>query len=193
MAIADQAPGRKARRFVRAAQQSLDANPGLSLIDGPVPPFVIAPIFAEHARVSRAVGALPQRPRFNDSTSTPRMLDTEGHVRAMALLDVIASSGGPAPGCGWPLNTRDIEVPFEQVLAGGQWVVRVGYYASRPVRAVVRTPAEDVQVQFDVGVGYLYVVVRGPLAALEVSAGGRDVGVCITDVVAGRPWPAEPK
>jgi hypothetical protein len=189
--IADSAPSRDARNYVSAARLAIRQDPNLVLYDGPVPEFVISSIFTIDARASRVVGALPERPRFNQPTSDLRMLDGFGQSRQVDVLGVVSTRQGPAPDCGWPVRQPGATIPFPSVTPSGESVLRIGYFTGTAAPAVVRTGGQRFSVRFDQGLHQLYLVVDGPLSALDVSGLDRGAAVCITDAAVGRPWPKQ--
>lgn len=174
-----------ARDYVENARAALRLGPWQVLYDAPVPSVEVMHLwFGEHAMASRVLAAL--RPRFDVPTADLRMLDERGIPRSIGIVETVAATPGPVPGCGYAAGQTSARVQLLQRTDGPRKVMQIGYYAAASTSATLITPHQQFAVRFERGVHYLFVVLDGPFTEFFVRA---ESPVCITDVFVGAPLP----
>ncbi len=181
-----------ARDYVGTAQAQLRDQPGTVVWDGPVPENVMAGIFEEDAVSSRVLAVAPVRPRYDEPTGDLRMFDGFGLLRPVDILPEARSVRSRTPACGYGVQAGAARpIPLDRVAGAGRQVIRIGYYAARSLPGTVTADLTVTRVVFQQGVHYVFVVVQGPVAQLNVGLDAAEpgAGICATDVVIGQPWP----
>ena len=182
-----------ARDYVATARAQLRDQPGTVVWDGPVPENVIGrrlrggrecPPGCSRSRRSR--------PRYDEPTGDLRMFDGLGLLRPVDILPEARSVRSRTPACGYGVQAGGARpVPLDRVAGAGRQVIRIGYYAARSLPGTVTADLTVTRVVFQQGVHYVFVVVQGPVAQLNVGLDAAEpgAGICATDVVVGQPWP----
>ncbi len=178
------------RAYLQTVEFELAHPPdGLVLYDNNVPGDVAWALLGEYARMSRVFAALPDSPRYleaGQTTQTLRTLDQTGRIR-LAGIDGFRNTKGPVPQCGWLLGHTPVSIPLERTTSAGDWVVRIGYLASEDTTVEIDTGQAQVRVPFVRGLGAVWFLSPGPVAALQVTAGTSSGTVCTDDVTVGLP------
>jgi hypothetical protein len=180
------------RSFVATARAELERKPGVSVWDGQTPEDLIGSVFRSDARMSRVFAPLRTPVRWNEPTGELFLLDGLGLLRPAEMLVDARSRPGADRNCGYGLVAgRQRRIPLERVAGPGPQVIRVGYYAARPVPGTVTADLTAIRVVFQQGLHYLFVVVQGPVGRLSLGldAAESGAGLCATEVVVGQPWP----
>ncbi|HEY0447799.1 hypothetical protein [Actinophytocola sp.] len=178
---------REARDYVATARDALAANPDLVLFDGPVPNTVIADWFVDDALTSRAIGLVPESPRFDRPTEHLYKLDGTGTPQQVIVLrDATAALPGPVPDCGYLVEHETVRIPMEDTVTGRR-VVRIGYYTADRGIGVVRVGNTRTEVRFDEGLHTLHLVVTGTFTQVQITRDLDIAPLCVTDVQAGTP------
>ncbi|MPZ82434.1 MAG: hypothetical protein GEV28_19350 [Actinophytocola sp.] len=178
---------REARDYVAAARDALAANPEMVLLDGPTPDSVIISWFLADASASRAIGLLPENPRFDRPTEKLYRLDSTGRPQpVLTLTDPVAAMPGPAPDCGYLVEDETVRIPMEDTVSGRR-IVRIGYYTADPGIGIVRLGDTSTEVEFDAGLHVVHLVVTGSFTHVDVTRDLDVTPICVTDIQAGTP------
>lgn len=193
-AVVERMPMGETRDYLATVRDTAAQLSGLDLVDGPVPDHVLASLLLDDARASVAVGPAPEGIRFHQPSADLRMLDGDGRARPVEVRRL----AGTAPTadtdvCPWPVRRRMAEIPLDQRLPPGDWVVQVSYYSGVPTSGRLEVGGRTVAVEFLAGVHHLYLELRDAPVDAAVSLGDLPRGdtVCVTAAVVGIPWPAE--
>jgi arabinofuranan 3-O-arabinosyltransferase len=186
-------PMDQAREYVTTARAAADRAGGLDLVDGPLPEFVMSPLFSGATAASLfRLAAEPMsfyRPtpdlRMLDGFGRPRPVDVQSHAKAEPRPD--------DESCRWPVRGSTRRVVLDTPLPAGQWVVRVSYYSAVPTTGRLTVGGHTLEVEFLNGAHNLYVELPETAVDAVVSLGAVPLGdaVCVTDIAVGTPWPAD--
>jgi hypothetical protein len=119
------------------------------------------------------------------------MLDRLANLRPVTVTDHSLEATGPVQDCGWRVEERWVSLGSLPERPGAQ-VVRLGYLTGQAATLYLEVGDYEQAVAVPSGVGHTTFVVtarHGTVRArvTDVAAGG----ICVTDVVAGAPWPAD--
>lgn len=184
--LAEQLQHRYSRNFVHALVRELDANPGAAVLNTPLPTNVSAS--TDLAGLLRAMGREHQ---LDQPGTDVRMVDGLANLRRIIVIDPSHEGTGPVPDCGWRVEGRWQALGTVPARPGVQ-VVRLGYLTGQAATLHLKVGRDEQAVALPSGFGYATFVVTGRSGPVRTRV--TDVvsgGICVTDVVAGAPWPAE--
>ena len=143
----------------------------------------------DHEGLLTAVG---QARAFDQPSTDMRILDGLADLRPVTVVGPTLSATGPVADCGW--QVAGAWEPLGRVPATDMapQILRLGYLTGQEAVLRVSVGGYEQAVALPVGVGYATFVVTGRSG--EVRARVTDVaygGICVTDVTAGSPWPAD--
>jgi hypothetical protein len=176
-----------AEPYVRTAQAELRRLGDVVVYDRQPPPEVLSPWFLEDARVSRVLGPLPEKPRFDEPTHDLRVVDDQGRLRPATVVPATQSRAGPDPQCGWPVRgASGGTIRMGQQMYPWRWTVEINYFAGTATRARVTLGERSVPVRFRRGLHTLYIVYVGPVGDIKIDSLGPGLTVCVPSVVVGQ-------
>jgi hypothetical protein len=184
--LAEQLQHRYSRDYALTVVQALDANPGVSVLSTPLPTNVS--ISTDLPGLLRAVG---REHELDQPGTDVRMVDGLANLRPVTVIDHSLEEVGPIRDCGWRVEGAWVPLGALPDRRGAQ-VVRVGYLTGQDATVHLKVAGYEQAVPVRSGLGYATFVVTGRHE--QVSVRVTDVatgGICISDVVAGAPWPAE--
>src|SRR3546814_13331522 len=85
--------------------------------------MIMQRVAAPENLASHMFALLPERPEFSSATTDLRVLDSTGRLRDALVTWVRTIAPGPAPTCGYMVQTEDSEVvmPFDGLLLPAGW------------------------------------------------------------------------
>jgi hypothetical protein len=138
----------------------------------------------------RAVGVEQE---FDQPGTDVRMVDGLANLRPITVIGRTLERAGPIQDCGWAVDgTWQTLGRIPADAPRGPQVIRLGYLTGQPATLHVRVGEHEQALALEPGFGSATFVVTGREG--PVSARVTDVafgGLCVTDVVAGAPWPAD--
>jgi hypothetical protein len=163
----------------------------LSLVDRPVPDYVVSPLEYPDNKLSHLLVSLRDEAAFVEvATDELYAVDDEGHVRPAGIEPARSARPGPKAGCGYSIGARDVSIPLDgEVGFGGLWV-RIGYLSSGRSPVVVSAGDASYSTVIEPGVHALYVAAGDSFDSVEVSRLTAGVTMCTDDIVVGTPEPA---
>jgi hypothetical protein len=181
------AQNREARRFATRISSELKRRPTMALFDGGVPRLAMLPVFGDEWRVSRVVGLLRPKARFDATGDAMFMAGSDGLTRPFEFFFAIPSVPGPVYNCGHLAGAGATDIPLARPVSQKHVVVRLDYFTGRSSTGTVRAGTRSIPVEFTTGgVRNLYAVTDGPLQSIAVSAG---FPVCVVQALVGGPAP----
>jgi hypothetical protein len=155
---------------------------GAPLLDQEVDPMIMQRVAAPENLASHMFALLPDRPEFSSATTELRVLDSTGRLRDALVTWVRTIVPGPAPHCGYLVQTEESEVvmPLDGPLLPADWTAEINYLANSE-GSLTMSLAEGIPVKVPVHPGLNRVFVRLPGAgdAIAVSANTAALSVCI--------------
>jgi hypothetical protein len=184
--LAEQLQHRFVRDYVHAVVQELDANSGVAVLSTPLPRNVS--LSTDLGGLLRALGRQHQ---LDQPGTDVRMLDGLANLREITVINSSLAAAGPVPDCGWQVEGGWQSLGTLPERRGAQ-VVRLGYLTGQAGTLHLEVGRYEQAVAVPSGLGYATFVVtgrHGPVRArvTDVVSGG----ICVSDIVAGSPWPAE--
>jgi hypothetical protein len=178
---------REARDYVATARAAFDEQPNIVLYDSAVPQPVILDWFFGENLTSRAVGLLPNAPRFDEPTEALYQLDEQGRPQPITdLTESVRGEPGPAPDCGYQVEGEPVNIPLS-FMSYGHRILKLGYYTGDTGDGVITVGDTRMPVQFREGLHVLYAVVEGTYTRVEVEWNPNLQPLCVTDVEIGVP------
>ncbi len=172
-----------AEPFVLRAQTDLRRLGDVVIADGAPPDDILSPWFLEDHRVSRVIGPLPERPRFDQPTDVLYVVDGLGHVVPATFNPAFVSEVGPDADCGWKVNSGlSTVVPMQTSVYPWIWTVRVSYYSGSTVPAAITVGDRRLGVVFEQGLHDLYFSVAGGAETVEIELLEPDRTACVVHV-----------
>jgi hypothetical protein len=182
-----------ARSYVTSLRGALADDPGVVLVDSPVPPAVMDPLFADRARVSEVVGHAPEEPLFGIPSSRMRMVTDDGTLAPFELDNAVSMDPvGSRAGCGYRVRADGAWIPLTSVTALGGSVVRLGYYTSAETFADVQAAGASLGFAVEPGLHVVYFQVDRPMDGVHVTIDDAIATLCVTNLDAGTPQPVSP-
>jgi hypothetical protein len=175
------------RNYVNGVVRALDSNPDVAVLSTAVPANVS--VVADLDEMLRAVG----RERALDQPGTDvRMFDGLANLRRITVINRTLEASGPVKDCGWPVDGTWQALGTVPVPPPGTQVLRLGIVTGQTATLHVSVGGYEQAVAVPSGLAYATFVVtgrHGPVRAqvTDVPFGG----ICVTDVAAGAPWPAD--
>lgn len=152
------------------------------LLDQEVDPMIMQRVAAPENLASHMFAVLPDRPEFSSSTTELRVIDSTGRLRDALVTWVRTVTPGPAPNCGYLVQTEGDEVvmPLDGPLLPADWTVELNYLANSE-GSLTMSLAEGVPVKVPVhpGLNRVFVRLSGAGDAIRVSANTAALSVCI--------------
>jgi hypothetical protein len=184
--LAEHLQHRFSRDYVHTLVQELDANPGVAVLDTPLPTNVS--VSTDLAGLLRALGREHQ---LDQPGTDVRMLDGLAHLREITVIEHSLEASGPVPDCGWQVEGTWQPLGRVPERSGAQ-VLRLGYLTGQAATLHLKVGRYEQAVALPSGLGYATFAVTGRHGPVRTRV--TDVvsgGICVPDVVAGAPWPAE--
>lgn len=152
------------------------------LLDQEVDPMIMQRVAAPENLASHMFAVLPDRPEFSSSTTELRVIDSTGRLRDALVTWVRTVTPGPAPSCGYLVQTEGDEavMPLDGPLLPADWTVELNYLANSE-GSLTMSLAEGVPVKVPVhpGLNRVFVRLSGAGDAIRVSANTAALSVCI--------------
>lgn len=152
------------------------------LLDQEVDPMIMQRVAAPENLASHMFALLPDRPEFSSATTELRVLDSTGRLRDALVTWVRTIVPGPAPNCGYLVQTEDSEVvmPLDGPLLPADWTAEINYLAnSEGSLTMSLTEGVPVKVPVHPGLNRVFVRLSGAGDAIRVSANTAALSVCI--------------
>ncbi len=175
------------KAYVLTLQQELRARPDVVLFDQHAPDQLLEPWFGEERRLSTLLKPTGLRPTLRSWQTELHVVDEAGRIRAAAVAGTPASSTA-APLCappGQPLRVRLDGAP----LPLGTWTFQLNYLVNQPSSLTVAFGFGSTQVDVEQGIHQLFVQVDGNGDSVVLTPPPDDKGLCVTNLVVGRPTP----
>ena len=125
---------------------------------------------------------LPDRPEFSSATTELRVLDSTGRLRDALVTWVRTIVPGPAPHCGYLVQTEDSEVvmPLDGPLLPPDWTAEINYLAnSEGSLTLSLSEGPETRVPLHPGLNRVYVRLSGAGDAINLRANTEALAVCI--------------
>ncbi|MET0763594.1 MAG: hypothetical protein ABWY29_01925 [Blastococcus sp.] len=185
--LADEQQHGYSRNYVHGVVGALAQNPDVSLLSTPTPMNVS--LTADLSILLRAVG---EEQPFDQPGTDVRMFDSLANLRPITVINPRLQASGPVEDCGWQVAGAWQRLGTLTDPGGGAQVIRLGYMTGQPATLHLRVGGHEQALALDPGLGYATFVItgqQGPVTTrlTDVAEGG----MCVTDVVAGAPWPAD--
>lgn len=152
------------------------------LLDQEVDPMIMQRVAAPENLASHMFALLPERPEFGSATTELRVLDSAGRLRDGLVTWVRTIVPGPAPNCGYLVQTEDSEVmmPLDGPLLPADWTAEINYLANSE-GSLTMSLAEGLPAKVPVhpGLNRVFVRLSGAGDAIRVSANTAALSVCI--------------
>jgi len=152
------------------------------LLDQEVDPMIMQRVAAPENLASHMFALLPKRPEFSSATTELRVLDSTGRLRDALVTWVRTIVPGPAPNCGYLVQTEDSEVvmPLDGPLLPADWTAEINYLANSE-GSLTMSLAEGLPVKVPVhpGLNRVFVRLSGAGDAVRVSANTAALSVCV--------------
>lgn len=155
---------------------------GAPLLDQEVDPMIMQRVAAPENLASHMFALLPDRPEFSSATTELRVLDSTGRLRDALVTWVRTIVPGPAPHCGYLVQTEESEVvmPLDGPLLPADWTAEINYLAnSEGSLTMSLTEGVPVKVPVHPGLNRVFVRLSGAGDAVRVSANTAALSVCI--------------
>ena len=152
------------------------------LLDQEVDPMIMQRVAAPENLASHMFALLPERPEFSSATTELRVLDSTGRLRDALVTWVRTIVPGPAPNCGYLVQTEDSEVvmPLDGPLLPADWTAEINYLAnSEGSLTMSLTEGVPVKVPVHPGLNRVFVRLSGAGDAVRVSANTAALSVCV--------------
>lgn len=165
----------------RAGLSSVDPL-AAPLLDQEVDPLIMQRVAAPENLASHMFALLPERPEFSSATTELRVLDSTGRLRDALVTWVRTIVPGPAPNCGYLVQTEDSEIvmPLDGPLLPADWTAEINYLAnSEGSLTMSLTEGLPVKVPVHPGLNRVFVRLSGAGDAVRVSANTAALSVCI--------------
>ena len=185
--LADDLQHTYSRNYVQGLVRALDENPDATVLDT-APPESIT-VATDLAGLLRAMG---REQEFDQPGTDVRMVDGLANLRPITVIGPVLDARGPSEDCGWAVDGTWQTLGRVPESSGGVQVLRLGYLTGQEATLHVRVGDYEQALALQPGFGHATFVVTGRDGA--VSTRVTDVaygGLCVTDLVAGTPWPAE--
>jgi hypothetical protein len=185
--LADEQQHRYSRNYVHGVVRALEENPGASVVSTPLPPNIT--VATDLDGVLRAVGREQQLDRPGTDV---RMFDGRANLRPITVINQTLTARGPVKDCGWAVDGAWQRLGWVATAAPGPQVIRLGYLTGQQATLHLAVGDYEQALALQAGVGHATFVVIGEHGAVRARVA--DVafgGLCVTDVTAGTPWPAD--
>ncbi|MGY1730942.1 hypothetical protein ACI798_05425 [Geodermatophilus sp. SYSU D01045] len=184
--LADGLQHRYSRDWVLGVVRALEEEPGVSVVPTPLPTNVS--VSTDLEGLLRAVGHEQELGRPGTDV---RVVDGLARLRPVTVVAPTLQATGPVPDCGWRVEGGWQRLGTVAQAGPGTQVLRLGYLTGQPATLHVLVGGVEQALVLPPGVGHATFVVtglQGPVTARvsDVATGG----ICVSDVVAGAPWPA---
>ncbi|TKJ20666.1 hypothetical protein [Blastococcus sp. CCUG 61487] len=186
--VAEEMQHRQSRDYVAAVLQAMADRPGASVVSSQ-PPWDVN-IFG-YPGLREMMLALGRDVDFDLPGTEMHMFDGSGELRPITVIGRLQASG-PVPGCGWPVNPGGQRLAELARGTGAAEVVRLGYLAGEGATLTLAVGDDEQELRVPPGAGQAFFVVTGQHGPVEIRADDAGAsGVCVSDLVAGSPWPAD--
>jgi len=118
-----------------------------------------------------------------------RMFDALASLRPITVINARLQAAGPVRDCGWQVGGAWQWLGTLPGPGTGSQVIQLGYVTGQPATLHVSVGGHEQALALQPGLGHAIFVITGQEG--QVSARVTDGGLCLTDVVAGAPWPAD--
>lgn len=166
----------------RAGLAEAAADPlAAPMLDLEVDPLIMQRVAAPENLASHMFALLPERPEFSSTTTDLRTLDTQGRLREALVTWVRTITPGPAPNCGYLVQTdADVVMPLDGPLLPADWTAEINYLANSE-GSLTMSLSEGLPVKVPVhpGLNRVFVRLAGAGDAVAVSANTAALSVCI--------------
>lgn len=156
--------------------------PAAPLLDQEVDPMIMQRVAAPENLASHMFALLRDRPEFSTSTTELRVLDSTGRLRDAVVTWVRTITPGPAPGCGYLVQTDGSEVvmALDGPLLPADWTAELNYLAnSEGSLTMSLTEGPPVKVPVHPGLNRVFVRLSGAGDSIRVRANTAALSVCI--------------
>jgi hypothetical protein len=174
-----------AQPYLRTAQSGLASTRASSdapMLDQEVDPLILQRVAWPENLASHMFAGLTDRPEFATATTQLRMLDVSGRVVDAKVTWVRTIIDGPAPGCGYFVQTdAPAQMQLDGPLLPAEWTAEVNYLAnSEGSLTMSLTEGPDTKVPVHPGLNRVYVRLSGAGYAINVRANTAALSVCIS-------------
>ena len=175
------------RPFVTNAIASLQAHPGLTVLDQPAPGTVVFP-FQRDRDLSMLFAQVRGAAAFSRSPTALVVLDEQGFLRRGEVAGV-TTRRGPEIGCGWRVEPGATEgIPLALPVYDWYFTVALRYAAEAPTRVRVGLDGDGRSWRLDPRESSRYVPARGGGDRLVVTNLGESP-LCLRSATVGLPVP----
>ncbi|MBP2329974.1 hypothetical protein JOF56_010359 [Kibdelosporangium banguiense] len=184
------APGLKfaqSRQYVDTARAGLEANPGITLYDTPVPREIMHEWFVEDGKASRVIGLLPGPPKFDQPAETMWALDDTGTPKKVTgIKEPAIGRPGPYDKCGYAVGYQTATIPLNRRVDHHS-LLRMEYYSTGKGPVTIRLGKATQDVYFPDGLHVLYIVVEGGFDRVDINRATPVDPMCVVNVQVGAP------
>ena len=185
--IAGQLQHEYSRNYVNGVVGALAKNPDASVLSTTTPANVA--LMADLSFLLRAVG---HEHEFDQPGTDVRMFDSLATLRPVMVVNTRLEATGPVQDCGWQVGGAWQRLGTLAGPGPGAQVIQLGYVTGQSATLHVSVGGHEQALALQPGLGHAIFVITGQEG--RVSARVTDVadgGICLTDAVAGAPWPAD--
>ena len=151
------------------------------LLDQEVDPLVLQRVAWPENLASHMFALLTDRPEFSSATTQLRMLDVTGHVVDAKVTWVRTITTGPAPQCGYFVQTDTLaRMPLDGPLLPADWTAEINYLANTEGSMTMSlSDGPETKVPVHPGLNRVFVRLPGAGDAINVRANTAALTLCI--------------
>ena len=166
-----------AKRTLAQARSSSEAP----LLDQEVDPLILQRVAWPENLASHMFALLTDRPEFSSATSKLRIIDATGHVVDAKVTWVRTVTTGPAPQCGYFVQTdQPVRMPLDGPLLPADWTAEINYLANTEGSMNMSlSDGQETKVPVHPGLNRVFVRLPGAGDAINVRANTAALTLCI--------------
>ena len=166
-----------AKRTLAQARSSSEAP----LLDQEVDPLILQRVAWPENLASHMFALLTDRPEFSSATSKLRIIDATGHVVDAKVTWVRTVTTGPAPQCGYFVQTdQPVRMPLDGPLLPADWTTEINYLANTEGSMNMSlSDGQETKVPVHPGLNRVFVRLPGAGDAINVRANTAALTLCI--------------
>ena len=176
----------RAESYLANLDKGASANKGSVIAGGRVPDDILWAIHGPYTKVENFIKPFAIPAKFDQPTTSLRIVDDKGHLRAAIVSARGETKTGPSKECGWMVTTsKSARLPMTHAMIPWEWWARMGYMAGTATRIQVTAGSERFQKTLPAGVGELYFPTSGDYDSLRVEVLTPKSTICLDKIVIG--------